>query len=534
MIDNDCVTQIPFKKTGYFSEIILDYLQESPKLSDFYDRFPNFEDFESQIKTKELSFKKEQRLVLHSVIKNQYHNVQKSEKTQQNINLLLDENSFTVTTGHQLNLFTGPLYFIYKIISTINLCEELSTKFPDKNFVPIYWMATEDHDFDEINFFNFKGRKVHWNSDEIGGVGNFSTGGLEEVFNVFSSCLNTSKNADELRNLFKNAYLKHNNLSDATRYLANELFGEYGLVIIDANNKDLKREFTPFIKKELLEQVSFNKVSNTILKLEKDYKIQVNPREINLFYLIDGLRERIILEKGKYKVNNTDITWTTDEILKEVDDFPERFSPNVIMRPLYQELILPNLCYIGGGGELAYWFELKDNFDELNIPFPILLLRNSALIVSKKQLNKLKSLNISLEEIFLKQNDLLNKKATEKSTIKIDFSEQELFLQKQFSKLKEIAEKTDKSFIGAVKAQEKKQLKGLENLKKRWLRAEKRNNKDLMDRISSIQNELFPSYSLEERQRNFSEFYLEYGSSFIKTLKDNLHPLQLEFTVIVM
>ncbi len=530
---SDCIN-MPFKETGYFSEIILDYLSESEKLSKFYGNFPNIEGFKEQLKLKQSSFKNEQRVVLNSVLKEQYSNVNQSELTKNNIDLLLNENTFTVTTGHQLNLFTGPLYFLYKIISTINLCEELSKEFPDKNFVPIYWMATEDHDFDEINYFNFKGKKVQWNSNQIGGVGNFSTEGLDEVFDVFSSSLNQSKNADELRELFKNAYLNHNNLSDATRYLVNELFGEYGLVIIDANNKTLKKEFSPIIKNELKEQISFNSVSKTISELQENYKIQVNPREINLFYLIDGLRERIILENGNYKVNNTDITWSVDELMEEVNDFPEKFSPNVIMRPLYQELILPNLCYIGGGGELAYWFELKDYFNEINVPFPILLLRNSALIVSEKQLKKLNSLNISLEEIFLKQNELLNKKAIEKSTIKIDFSQQEIFLQKQFESLKEIAEKTDKSFIGAVNAQEKKQLKGLENLKKRWLRAEKRNNKDLMDRIVSIQNELFPNCSLEERQRNFSEFYLEYGSSFIKTLKDNLQPLQLKFSVIVI
>ena len=241
---------------------------------------------------------------------------------------------------------------------------------------------------------------------------------------------------------------------------------------------------------------------------------------------------RVIFEDGIYKVNNTKITFSKAEILKEVDNNPKAFSPNVIMRPLYQEVILPNLCYLGGGGEMAYWLELKNYFDEVQIPFPILLLRNSVQVVSEKQVNKLGKLNISLEELFLKQYDLLSKKVIENSEIKVNFDAKIQFLEKQFLELKEIAQKTDVSFVNAVNAQERKQLKGLQNLQKRLLKAEKKRQKDVVDRITQLQNEILPNQSLEERQRNFSEYYLAYGSSFIKALKGALKPLQLEFTVL--
>jgi uncharacterized protein YllA (UPF0747 family) len=204
----------------------------------------------------------------------------------------------------------------------------------------------------------------------------------------------------------------------------------------------------------------------------------------------------------------------------------------VIMRPLFQEVILPNLCYIGGGGEMAYWFELKGYFEKVNIPFPALLLRNSVQVVSEKQSRKLENLKISQEELFLNQHVLLSKKVIENSEIKTDFSQKIKFLQKQFSDLKEVAKKTDISFINAVNAQERKQIKGLESLEKRLLKAEKRRQRDLVDRITLLQNELLPNQSLEERQRNFSEYYLEYGSSFIEALKGALKPLQLEFTLL--
>ena len=526
------VTQIPFKKTGFFSNMMIDYLDENSRLKPFYNNFPNAKGFYNQIEEKKKSFRLQNRIVLSDALKNQYKGFAISDKTQENIDLLKKQNTFTVTTGHQLNLFTGPLYFLYKIISTINLAEELSEKFPENQFIPVYWMATEDHDFDEINYFNFDGKKVLWNRKDGGAVGRFSTEGLEQVFNVFTEHLGNSKNAEYLKELFSRGYLQHNNLADATRFIANELFAEYGLVIIDGDDNSLKELFTPFVKQELENQVSYREVTNTIARLEENYNIQVNPREINLFYLGDDFRERIVFEDGVYKINNTALVFTKEELLLELKNNPKVFSPNVIMRPLYQEVILPNLCYIGGGGEQAYWLELKSYFDAVEVPFPILLLRNSVQVLSKKQAKKLSNLNISKEEIFLNQHELLSKKVIENSDLEISFKDKKEFLKKQFLELKEVATKTDVTFLNAVIAQERKQIKGLENLEKRLLKAEKKRQNDLIERITKLQNSLLPNQSLEERHRNFSEYYLEYGNTFIKTLKTVLKPLELEFTIL--
>jgi bacillithiol biosynthesis cysteine-adding enzyme BshC len=526
------VTQIPFQKTGFFSKTMIDYLEQKEAIQPFYNNFSDANGFKNQLEEKRTSFSLETRKVLVSALKNQYKNVAISEETQQNIDALLQPNTFTVTTGHQLNLFTGPLYFIYKIISTINLAEELKEQFPADNFVPIYWMATEDHDFDEINYFNFKSKKVQWKRNDGGAVGRFSTEGLKEVFEQFSTQLGTTRNADFLRDIFTKGYLEHNTLTEATRYIANQLFAKYGLVIVDGDDKQLKQVFAPFITQELKEQVSFNEVSNTVSSLGKNYKVQVNPREINLFYLGENYRERIVFENGVYKVNNTDITFSKEEILQEVNASPQLFSPNVIMRPLYQEVILPNLAYIGGGGELAYWLELKAYFEEVKVPFPILVLRNSVQVISTKQQRKLDNLSISTEELFLKLNDVLKKKVNENSEIEFNFLDAKTLLEQQFLMLRRVANETDDSFVGAVNAQEKKQLNGLDNLEKRLLVAEKRRQQDLVIRIADLKTQLFPNQSLEERQRNFSEYYLEYGDAFIDALKSTLQPLDLKFTIL--
>lgn len=526
---------ISFKDTGYFSKLICDYLAEKEQLKPFYNTFPRIENFESQIAEKGKSFTKESRLVLAKTLLSQYDSIDTTQETLDNIEALKEENTFTITTGHQLNLFTGPLYFLYKIVSVINLSRELKERYPDSNFVPVYWMATEDHDFEEINYFNFNGKKVRWNREASGAVGELNTKGLEQVFDLFTKELGAGKNAEELRRLFTAAYLNHNNLAEATHYLANELFKDYGLVIIDANVSELKMEFIPFMKKELVDQTSFKVVSEINSQLEKAseaYKIQVNPREINLFYLKENLRERIVFEKGVFNVLNTDISWSEAELLKELDVYPERFSPNVIMRPLYQEVILPNLCYVGGGGELAYWFQLKKNFEVNNVPFPILLLRNSVLVETKQQSDKLARLNISNEDFFLKRDAFINKKVRQISNVDIDFSEQKKHLKAQFENLYTLAEQTDHSFIGAVQAQERKQLNGLEHLEKRLLTAQKRKLKDQVMRMTDIQNELFPNQSLQERNTNFSQLYLEFGDQLIHQLVLNLQPLRGEFLIL--
>ncbi len=527
---SDC---IPFRDTNYFSTFICDYLEKKPELNEFYHRFPELDNFGAQIKEKGESFSNENRKVLVDVLQEQYKNTAVSDVTNDNIKLLANETTFTITTGHQLNLFTGPLYFLYKIVSTINLATTLKEKYPENDFVPIYWMATEDHDFDEINYFNLFGKKVQWNRDDGGAVGVFDTEGLDKVFDIFKTEIGTGRNAERLKSLFEKAYLEHNTLSDATRYLANALFESYGLVIVDANDQKLKRLFIPILEKELLEQTSYQNVQPKANKLEKaGYKVQVNPREINLFYLAEGVRERIIEQDGDYVVNETNIRWSKNGILKELTEFPERFSPNVMMRPLYQEVILPNLCYIGGGGELAYWLELKDYFDAVAIPFPMLLLRNSVLMQTKKQTEKVNKLEVSDKDLFLKQHELINRKVRQISNIDINFDTQKKHLEEQFKEMYELAEQTDVTFVNAVKAQEIKQLKGLDMLEKRLLKAQRRKLSDQVKRLAEIQNQLFPNQSLQERNTNFSEMYLEYGENLIPTLIKYLNPLKGEFVII--
>ncbi|WP_317134272.1 bacillithiol biosynthesis protein BshC [Flavobacterium agricola] len=255
-------------------------------------------------------------------------------------------------------------------------------------------------------------------------------------------------------------------------------------------------------------------------------------REINLFYIDNGIRERIVKENETYKVLNTTLQFTEAEILELVANESEKFSPNAIFRPVYQETVLPNLAYIGGSGELAYWLELKSSFEVLQLTFPILVHRDSVLLVTEKQNQKLQKLDLNYKQLFLNDADLSKTIIQKYSTNLLDFAGLKSQLHKQFDLLRETAIKTDKSFENALYAQERKQVKGLENLEKKLLRAEKKVLKDKTDRVFIEKEILFPNKSLQERTQNFAEFYLDSEPDFIVNLKKHINPLEIGFKVI--
>lgn len=529
---SDC---LPYQEIPYFNNLIADYLHQKEDTLAFYNHFPELENFELQIQEKRLNFPTEHRKTLVGELLKQYENCSTSEETLKQIQSLSDIDTFTITTGHQLNIFTGPIYFIYKILTCIKLCHQLKLRYPDKQFVPLYWMATEDHDLEEIQFFNWEKQKMSWKTKQTGAVGRMGTEGLENLFEAFEKELGIGDRANDLRKFFQKAYVYHDNLADATRFLVNELFKDYGLVIIDGDSRALKSSFAPYIEAELLANTAHKFCTETSQYLAQlGYPVQVNPREINLFYLGNQSRNRIVRKEDRYFVHDTDIEFSEAEIIAELKQYPERFSPNVMTRPLYQEVVLPNLAYVGGAGELTYWFQLKKYFESQQVTFPMLILRNSALLSTKKQAKKLKKLQLTWNEFFQDQLQIEKCLVEQFSSIQIDFSTQKAHLEKQFEDLYLLADKTDKSFVGAVAAQEKKQKNGLDHLEKRLLKAQKRKLASTLDTANKLHNELFPKGTLQERYLNFGEAYLLSTKQLIPFLLDRFQPLAFQFDIVYL
>ncbi len=367
------VHRISLDQTKVVNDIVWDYLNEEKKLAPFYKFPPRFESFSDAIPEIASSFDEERRKVLVEVLNEQYRSVSAAKEVEENITALKKDTTFTVTTGHQPVIFGGPLFFIYKIVSVINTVERLNNQYDNYHFVPVYWMGSEDHDFKEINHTYLFNKAVEWNpSTAKGAVGRMSTASFNEPLDKMNEILGESERAKELKELFENAYLENDNLADATRYLVNALFQEEGVVVIDPDDSRLKQQFVPVMEKELLNQKSTPLVEETTCSLEQTYKNghfepQAYPRPINLFYLKDE-RDRLINQNGAIGLEDSDTTFSKEEIKRELKQHPERFSPNVILRPVYQQVILPNIGYIGGGAEVSYWLELKKVFDHYKVP----------------------------------------------------------------------------------------------------------------------------------------------------------------------
>jgi bacillithiol biosynthesis cysteine-adding enzyme BshC len=514
--------KIALADTRSFSSFFLDYIQQNQSLKKFYHRFPVPENFKDQIAEKEATFSGDNRKVLVSALQEQYKNIDTVEIVKQNISSLGDSKTFTVTTGHQLNIFTGPLYFIYKIVTVINTCKKLKALYPAYNFVPVYWMASEDHDYDEIKYFRLYGKKYVWETDQTGAVGRFNTTGLDKILNELPGDTQ----------VFKNAYLKKTKLNGAVRQYVNELFGAEGLVVADGDSRELKSLFKEVIKDDLTQHHAKELVDRTDKELESlGYKTQVFCRDINFFYLQDGLRSRIEKQDELYKIVDTDITFTSEEIHKLVETEPEKFSPNVILRPLYQEMILPNLAYVGGPAEVVYWLQLKDVFEYFKTPFPILMPRNFAMVIEQHVIKKFEKTKLELKDLFEEKNHLFNHWVLKNTQHNLSVSEERKIINRIFEALKERATGIDQTLVPFVGAEGKRAMNSLEKIETKLLRAEKRSQSDKLKQIEFVKDALFPNGSLQERTDNFLNFYQQ-DPQFIEQLLRCFDPFDFQFNIL--
>jgi bacillithiol biosynthesis cysteine-adding enzyme BshC len=526
------VQTISYAATGAFSSLLTDYLAQKPGLAPFYHRFPRLENFAAQIEEKQAAYSPEARKRLVDALRRDYGYAPDPEPAiEANLLLLAEPTTFTVTTGHQLNLLTGPLYFIYKIVSTLKLCKQLKAAYPQYDFVPVYWMATEDHDFAEINHFSLFGKPYAWDAAGTGGpVGRLPLDGLaEQLLNQLPP---------EVPAAFRDAYTGSKNLAEATRRLTDKLFGEFGLVTLDADRPELKQALVPVLEKEIREQASNAAVQATNARLSAaGYKPQVYSRPINLFFLTDdGKRERLEPDASgadcvQVTIRNTSRCHSQDELLALARQHPEQFSPNVVLRPLYQEMLLPNLCYIGGGAEVAYWFQLKDVFAAYGVPFPIVLLRNSALFIGRANAGKLRKLGLASTDVFKPLPELKKQVGTTLGQEEISLKAQQQALAAAFQQVQDLAQRLDPTLVKAVAAEGQKTAASLASLEKRLSKAAETKHETAYTQLGALKEKLFPEGGLQERSENVLSILIN-NPDFIRQLIDAFEPLNLEFTVV--
>lgn len=522
---------LPYSDTNQFSNLVLDYLNQKKELSGFYAHFPSPEGFKQAVEDRRKILVNRKQLV--EAFRHTHAGTPLTPAQARNLEALCQENTFTVCTAHQPNIFSGYLYFVYKTLHAISLAESLNKQMPDAHFVPVFYIGSEDNDLDELSQLNLDGQKLRWETKQTGAVGRMKVDKeLIALVHRLEGRLGVEPFGAALMAIIKDCYTEGVTITEATFRLLNHFFADYGLLILQPDQPELKRQMIPVFKADLDSHLPYYLVEKSRSDLSKQYKIQVNPREINLFYLEENARQRITKKDGIFFVEGTNRQFTALEMYDELNNHPERFSPNVVLRGIFQETILPNIAFIGGGSETAYWLELKNLFDHFKVPFPVLVLRNSFILMNKEQEARLQKTGWTVEDLFQSEFDLMNRLVKKQSehvlSLEKEIAEAKLFYAK-ISTASSAIEQTLKQHVSAI---EKKAIAHLETLEKKMLRAEKRKFEAEHRQLQKIKAELFPNNGLQERVENILPFYARYGKGIIDIIYRHSPAADMQFGII--
>jgi len=380
---------------GYYGKLASAWLKNDKNLRDIY---PVDEANINSLQEQYAGFNSNKRERLFGILTKQYEGIELHANVSANLEKIRHDNTFTVTTGQQIHIFLGPAFFIYKIAAVIRQAKRLQAENPDNYYIPVFWMASEDHDVAEINNVTVFGKKYTWDTAEHGPTGRFSTKGLEVICDDLMGLVdkeNVSSEIHDVLKVFKEAYTRFSTLSMSTRYILNELFGKYGLVIIDADHDLLKTELQSLIHNDLFSESVFDSLQTASASLKAiGFGNQVNPRKTHFFMIKDEDRLRIDREGDGFKLHPTGEFISKNNMMLLAAEKPHVFSPNALLRPLYQQLILPNVAYVSGPAELHYWHQLFPLFKKELVVAPILILRDSFLFLDNKTLDFLQKYNL--------------------------------------------------------------------------------------------------------------------------------------------
>lgn len=520
---------IPFQRVTRFSQIDIDYTTDPASFSDFISFVPTLSNFGKALANR--SAYTTDRELLVSVLAEQYAAL---DLDSTHCSSFLDDGHFTVVTAHQPSLLTGPLYFIYKICSAIHLARALTEAYPVYRIHPVFVLSGEDHDFAEVNHLRLFGHTYRWETDQRGAVGRMKVDeALLQLLREVQATFGHAPHSDTLRSIIHRSFRDGVSYAQAMQRFVIELFAGTGLIVLNMDDIRLKRHFSPVVHEELAHQTSrklIHQSQNALSAL--GYKPQTYQREVNLFYLTDQVRGRIEDTGDRYVIVDTELSFSHDEMRNLVDEYPERFSPNVNLRPVYQEMVLPNLAYIGGGGELAYWLERKLLFDHFKIPMPILVRRNSVLYLDPAASKQCAKLELPFQLLFENLDAWIAYWIRTHAEHEIEVDAEYRQISSALDSILTKANATDPTIGSKVEAEKVRILKDIEHMGKRLVRAEKQRNETRIAQIQKLYERLFPENALQERHDNFIAHYLRGGTHYLHALIAQLDPLFNEVLIL--
>lgn len=515
---------LPLEQTRRFSPLVLDYLKQKEFISSFFSHSPKLDSIGEALRQRK-DFPTSNRAVLCEVLKDQYAELAAEHSVFESIEQLRDPKTFTVTTGQQLVLGSGPLLVIYKAVQAVRLAADIQAQFPGHRILPVFWLASEDHDFDEADHFYFSDRRLSVQRSVAGSVGRTPLPDMDAILHELEERMGQGKTQSRILAMLRSAYGQAGiSWSLATRKFLHALFGNSGLILLDADDARLKRCSLPLFEKELKEGHSHAAAKKSSDRLSERYKLQLHPRELNFFYLTDSDRKRMERHATGFALEDGSQQWTEAALLEELEEKPERFSPNALLRPLYQECILPNLAYIGGAAEVSYWAQLRGVFEASSLPMPVVFLRQSIQIIGRSQVRKMERLELSALDLFRDRDALLREKIWEGSTLQDRIKEARGSVGHWAKEIEEGASAQGLEMKAAIEASLTRQHKELKRLEKKLLRSEKKRRAETVNAIDELLAELFPGGKLQERQMNWIEAELLCGGGLVDELMKGVGP----------
>ncbi|MCF8267274.1 MAG: bacillithiol biosynthesis cysteine-adding enzyme BshC [Ignavibacteriales bacterium] len=527
---------ISFSDIPGHSNLYLDFMYEFNNVSNFYRKdFRAFEEYEATF-ARVLSTQRADRNELTRIIKNQYSDFQPCEKSLNNIDLLAQKDTIAVVTGQQLGLFGGPLYTFYKIVTAIKLADDLQKKHPAYNFVPVFWMEGDDHDFKEISYVEFPDQSgsllsVKYGDDEKENENKISVSKLlieeeaiSEFFNKIDPLLRDNDFKFKLVSELKEIYSSGKSFGKVFSEFIFKFFDKYGLVILNPSDGEIKKLLIPVFRKEI---DNFRTHADTLVEtsadLEERYHTQVKLRPVNLFFTTaDG---RFAIEPdGDFRLRGKRTVFSKDSLINELNGHPEKFSPNVILRPICQDFLLPTGFYIGGPGEIGYFAQLIPLYKQFGIEQPYLYPRISATLLERNISNTLQKYNLNFLDLLIPEKDLNTLAMKEIATIQVDelFASVRKEIDQSFQSLGNELVKIDPNSADLTEKTKQRAVQGLDILEDKIRKAQENRHEISIRQVNRAKNAVFPESILQERRLNLVYFLYKYGPGFPERLFDML------------
>ena len=529
------VESLPFSEIPHQSRLFLEYLSDPVSLKKYYPNavasYRDVSAFAGQV----LASYSTDREQLCDALAEINREAGASDKTFTNIELLRRPDTVAVVTGQQAGLFTGPLYTIYKALSAIKMVEHLNAL--GTPAVPVFWVASEDHDFDEVSrtfFVGSEGELVETDYRPADYFENVPVGQVEidasitDAIDDLFARLSQTDASSGVRAYIEKAWAAGASFSTAFARNLTALLSDFGLIFVDPLDDRLKKLSSP-VYVEVVEKAGeiVSGIRQRSAELEREgYHAQVLVEKdyFPLFWHTDDGRRVAIRKLGDDRYGSKDDggEFTLSQLSDIARDEPQRFSPGVMLRPVVQDYLLPTICYVGGAAEIAYFAQNSEAYRILGRPVTPIVHRQSVTVLESKQARALEKFGLKFTDLFSGVDAILEavvEKSVSPQTAQL-FAEVEEKINSELNRLDQALSDLDPTLAANLATRRRKIIYHIAALKKKAYRAQLRRAENVDRQIRSAFNALLPNGQLQERVLNVHSFLNKYGPNFIDWLYD--------------